>query len=87
MSSTVEQWVDDEGVEPAALNGEPCTKTYQRYASWCGSSGERPIKRSEFDQELCKRWPGLRSERCRFNGQPTTKRWIHAATTGTAPVK
>ena len=87
MSSTVEQWVDDEGLEPAALNGEPCTKTYQRYASWCGSSGERPIKRSEFDQELCKRWPGLRSERCRFNGQPTTKRWIHAATTGTAPVK
>lgn len=76
MSSTVDQWIDDEGIEPSDLNGKPCTVIYQRYSRWCEFAGEKPLKRIDFDREIANRWPGLRSARRRFNGETTTNRWF-----------
>lgn len=80
LSSTIEQWVDDDEVDPAKLNGEPCTSTYQRYAAWCSLANEKPLTRGEFDREPANRWPGLAAKRCRHAGQATTKRWTYIAT-------
>ena len=77
LSSTVEQWADDSDVQPADLNGEPCTTTYLNYSTWCSASGEKPLTRGEFDAELQNRWPRLRAARKRYKGQPTTKRWFY----------
>ena len=87
LSSSIEQWADDEGVEPAGLNGEPCASVYQRYSTWCGFAGEKPLARGEFDHEIMIRWPGLVHKRCRFSGQATTKRWIYATPAAATPVK
>lgn len=76
LSSSIDLWAVDRGVDPANLNGRPCAAVYQLYEGWCRSQGEAPVRRADFDLEVRDRWPGLRSERRRFNGQPTTNRWF-----------
>lgn len=77
LSSSIDLWASDRGIDPSDLNGKPCTAVYQLYETWCRSQGETPARRADFDLDVRDRWPGLRNERKRFNGEPTTNRWFY----------